>query len=631
MAGYEDLTEVAAGGFGVVYRARQDDLDRTVAIKVLGAGLDSRALARFDRERRTMGRLSGHPHIVTIHEASIAVGGRPYIVMEYLAAGSLADRLEREGPLGWNEAADMGIKLAGALDAAHRAGILHRDIKPENVLVSDFGEPKLGDFGIAQARDLTRTHSGSVTASVAHAAPEVLAGEEFREASDMYSLGSTLHALVAGAPAFVRASDESVLPIFARVVTEPVPDLRPRGVPDAFCRVLERAMAKDPVLRPTAAELADQLRAAIAVPYSRATRDPSVTVSVDTPAPRPSPGTLPPPRSREPHAAAPPAATQPPTRRRIVLAAGVAAALVLAGVVGVIVFRNDGSTGDDLVGADRTVTSVDAGGQPFDVAVTTGAAWVTTDRDSVKRIDPATNRVTATIEVGTRPRGVAADAEAVWVANAGSGTVSRISSRTNRGTATIEVGGEPFAVAASSDAVWVTDIEGNTVSRIDPSDNGITATIELETRPSDVAAAEDGVWVTHTRGDTVSRIDPFTDAVSATIAVGSRPDGVAVADGAVWVANLGDDTISRIDPATDTVTATIEVRDAPRDVAAGSGVVWVTSSEGDIVTRIDPATDTVTGTVEVGRNAVPFRLAAGDDAVWVTNLGNLTVSRIDPR
>ncbi|MGI8758266.1 MAG: serine/threonine-protein kinase, partial [Acidimicrobiales bacterium] len=252
--GYTDAVEIGRGGFGVVYRAQQPDFNRTVAIKLLlGGHLDEQSRQRFDRERRIMGTLSDHPNIVTVFGWGFTPGSQPYIAMAYMARGSLADRLDRKGPLGWQEAAQVGVKLANALEAAHRAKVMHRDLKPENVLVSAYGEPTLADFGIARVEGGMETVGGMVTASVAHAAPEVLSGQQATVASDIYGLGSTILTLMLGRPAFQREGDESILPMMARIGADPVPDLRPQGVPDAICRVLERAMAKAQEQRPASA------------------------------------------------------------------------------------------------------------------------------------------------------------------------------------------------------------------------------------------------------------------------------------------------------------------------------------------------------------------------------------------
>ncbi|HXL61556.1 MAG TPA: serine/threonine-protein kinase, partial [Mycobacterium sp.] len=188
-AGFDDVDEVGRGGFGVVYRSTQPSLDRTVAIKVLTSDLDPDNLDRFLREQRAMGRLSGHPHIVTILQVGTTSSGRPFIVMPYYAKDSLEALIRRHGPLEWSEAVSIGVKLAGALEAAHLVGTLHRDVKPGNILLTDYGEPQLTDFGIARIAGGFQTSTGVITGSPAFTAPEVLEGEAPSARSDVYSLG----------------------------------------------------------------------------------------------------------------------------------------------------------------------------------------------------------------------------------------------------------------------------------------------------------------------------------------------------------------------------------------------------------------------------------------------------------
>ncbi|WP_297626625.1 serine/threonine-protein kinase [Nocardia sp.] len=245
-AGFDSAVEIGQGGFGVVYRCQQPELDRTVAVKVLTADLDRENLERFLREQRAMGKLSGHPNIISILFSGVISAGRPYIVMPYHPRKSLQDMIEREGPLPWRDAVRIGVKLAGALEAAHRAGVLHRDVKPGNILVSEYGEPELTDFGIAHVSGGFVTTSGVITGSPAFTAPEVLRGRPPTAASDIYSLGSTLFCLITGHAAFERRTGEKVVSQFLRITSEPVPDLRVHDIPDDLSRTIEGAMSEHP-------------------------------------------------------------------------------------------------------------------------------------------------------------------------------------------------------------------------------------------------------------------------------------------------------------------------------------------------------------------------------------------------
>ncbi|RZL78921.1 MAG: hypothetical protein EOP32_20705 [Rhodococcus sp. (in: high G+C Gram-positive bacteria)] len=261
-AGFEDACEVGRGGFGVVYRCRQPSLHRTVAIKVLFTdNADDDQGARFLREQQAMGTLSGHPNIVDVLQTGVTSHGRPYIVMPFHAGASLDARLREHGPLSVSDVLTIGVKLAGALHLAHRAGIVHRDVKPANILVTAYGEPQLTDFGIARVTGGFETTTGSVAGSPSFTAPEVLKGEPPTVTSDVYSLAVTLYCLITGHSPFERKPGERIVAQFLRITGEPIPDLRPTGVPDTVCTVLEQAMSREPAGRPaTVAEFAERLR-----------------------------------------------------------------------------------------------------------------------------------------------------------------------------------------------------------------------------------------------------------------------------------------------------------------------------------------------------------------------------------
>lgn len=253
-----------SGGFAIVYRAFQPRFDRLVAVKVLRGPVDQAAQSAFERECVAIGRLSGRPNILTVYDSGITPSGKPYLIMAYLARGSLKTRL-KAGPLEWSVGVDIGVKLARALERAHAVHVLHRDVKPDNVLMSDEGEPQLADFGIARLFDASRPSQSLRAFTPLYAAPEVVLGRPLAPAVDVYSLAATMFTLIAGRPAFESEEDASGVAVLFSVVNDPVPDLlRPLGVPEAVCRAIERGMEKDPADRPaSAAEFAADLKAAL--------------------------------------------------------------------------------------------------------------------------------------------------------------------------------------------------------------------------------------------------------------------------------------------------------------------------------------------------------------------------------
>ncbi|WP_405159453.1 protein kinase [Nocardia sp. NBC_01499] len=251
--GLSEAKEIGRGGFGVVYRCIQRALERVVAVKVLSSEIELESRERFLREEQAMGRLSGHPNIVDILQVDVTLSGLPFIVMPYCTRGSLEQVIRDQGPLTWADSLRAGVKLAGAIESAHRAQILHRDVKPANVLLSGYGEPQLTDFGIARIPGGFQTSSSLITGSPAFTAPEVLKGDDPTVRSDVYGLGATLFALLTGHAAFERQAGEKVVAQFLRITTQPVPDLREHDIPPDVAEVIQQAMSIDPDERPSSA------------------------------------------------------------------------------------------------------------------------------------------------------------------------------------------------------------------------------------------------------------------------------------------------------------------------------------------------------------------------------------------
>lgn len=273
---------IGRGGFADVYRAEQLSLRRSVAVKVLRAqASDPEADARFQRECHAIGAVSDHPNIVAVHHSGLNRNGRAYLIMEYLSGGSLAQLLDLHGARPIREVVDTTAKIARALAVAHRAGILHRDIKPGNIMISSYGEPALGDFGIARIEGGHQTATGQVTASIVHAAPEVLEGHPPTPAADIYSLGSTLFELAIGWAPYQGAPGESVWPVMKRILSEPMPTPESVGLSPALGQIFRRATARNPADRyQNADEMADDLLALADDPGALAMLPPDPTIPV---------------------------------------------------------------------------------------------------------------------------------------------------------------------------------------------------------------------------------------------------------------------------------------------------------------------------------------------------------------
>jgi serine/threonine protein kinase len=251
--GYEFLEPLGSGGFADVHLYEQALPRRTVAVKVLRGDLDERVVAAFLDEANVMAQLSAHPSIVTVHSAGVLPDeGRPYIVLEHCPRGSLGARFRAERfPVA--EALAIGIQLAGAVETAHRAGVLHRDIKPENVLITSLGRPALTDFGVA-ARLGAAAAGGASGMSVPWSAPEAIDGSWSGPATDVYSLGATVYSLLAGRSPF-EAPDgpNDVLDYARRILHDDLPPTGRGDVPESLEAVLATAMARSPQARYTSA------------------------------------------------------------------------------------------------------------------------------------------------------------------------------------------------------------------------------------------------------------------------------------------------------------------------------------------------------------------------------------------
>jgi eukaryotic-like serine/threonine-protein kinase len=344
-------SRLGAGATAAVWRARDLDLGRVVAVKaLLGDDVDPALAGRFEREGQLLGRLS-HPNVVPVH-CTGNEGGRPYLVMDLVDGLSLRDVLA-DGPLPVEDAVRLAADVADGLAAAHRAGGVHRDVKPANVICGADGVPRLVDFGIARADDLTvMTQANVVLGTAAYLSPEQARGEAVGPPSDVYSLGCLLHELLAGEPPF--RGDGPLAVAYKHVHEEPPP--LPADVPAAVAGVVARCLAKDPAARyPDGAALAADLRrgahdgdatvavAAVPVPPNRTMVMPAVTPTGERIDPSPL--------------------AAPAERRRWPLVAGIAAAALVLSLLAGAAFGDSGGTppadaSEDAPATTTTTTTI---------------------------------------------------------------------------------------------------------------------------------------------------------------------------------------------------------------------------------------------------------------------------------
>jgi len=273
---YRIVEKLGEGGMGVVYKAEDTTLGRTVALKFLPPELtrDAAAKERFIQEARAASALD-HPNICNIHEVGETEDGQTFIAMACYEGETLKGTIER-GPLKLDEATDIAAQVAQGLAKAHGQGIVHRDIKPANIIVTKDGLVKIVDFGLAKLAGTKLTKTGSTLGTAQYMSPEQARGTAVDARSDIFSLGAVLYEMLTGKHAFPGEYEQSTIYAIMNEEPEPVTALR-SGVPMEIERIVGKCMAKNPDERYQHADeiIADlrHMKTATAVSSSRGARE----------------------------------------------------------------------------------------------------------------------------------------------------------------------------------------------------------------------------------------------------------------------------------------------------------------------------------------------------------------------
>ncbi len=394
-AGYRIEALVGRGGMGVVYRATDLSLERPVALKLITPELarDARFRARFLREPRLAAALD-HPNVVPIYEAGEREG-QLYLAMRYVSGSDLRTTLEREGSLTPQRALPILEQIAGALDAAHRRGLVHRDVKPANMLLDEDGHAYLTDFGVTKQVGGSSTDTGTAVGTLDYLAPEQIRGDAVDGRTDCYALGCVLYECLAGKPPFRRETEGRTLWAHMQEEPPPLPSL------PAFDPVMGKALAKDP----------DE-RYGTCIELIQAAREPTQGASTVLPRERRLPSLLP----RSP--VGPPGwLARRSTTLAIVLLVGGAA--LAAGLI-------------LIVGGESSPTELRI------------------PANSVARIDAGANRISGATQVGSGPTLIDAGATGVWVTNFDDRTLSRLDPASGEELRTISTEGAATGVAVGA-------------------------------------------------------------------------------------------------------------------------------------------------------------------------------------
>ncbi|WP_354697798.1 serine-threonine kinase [Paraconexibacter sp. AEG42_29] len=662
-AGHRIDAVAGRGGMGVVYRATQLDLDRTVALKLIAPALAGDPLfrERFIRETRVAAGID-HPNVIPVFYAG-ENESRLYLAMRYVSGEDLRTLVRREGPLDPARAVRILAQVASALDAAHASGIVHRDVKPANVLLGGGEHAYLTDFGLTKRVHSVSgvTQAGGWVGTLGFVSPEQIRGEAVDARTDVYALGCVLFHALTQTPPHQRDSDEGTL--WAHLHDPPA--ALPDSVPAALGAVVARALAKDPADRyPSAGDLGRAMQAAVGQAPAPVT--PERTVATGAAAPH---GGEPPVDELTMASPAPAAGSQPSVapgesatvaqtprgerqthRTRPQTAFLLVAALSVLAVVGVTALLL--LSGDDPVRPDATTTArrlpvepargfepakltatIPVEGNPNDVVATARTVWVASATSSrLVRVDARTLKEKGSIDVGVGVGSLAAGYGTLWIAKQKTGSLLRrdIDTGATTGSPVQLPKGLPVAVATGQGGVWVALRRPNEILRFDPKTGIRDRRIVVPKGIQDMTIGYGSVWVTLRRDDAVLKIDPDSGKAMR-IPVGGLPKGLAAGDNYIWVCNSADGTVSRIAARSGRVRGTFPVGITPTGVDVGGGSVWVSNRGGGTVSRLSSAKGPqLLETIKGFSN--PFAVSARGGDIWITDIaaGNAGHLRVAP-
>ena len=483
------------GGMGIVYRATQLALDRTVALKLIAPELadDPAFRERFVAESKAAASIE-HPNVFPIYYAEER-DGILYIAMRFVDGDDLRKRLRSHGALSPRRAARIVDQVASALDAAHERGLVHRDVKPANVLIpaSHPHRPRdhayLTDFGLtkAVAASSAASRTKGWVGTLGYVAPEQIRGERVDARADVYALACVLFHALAGRPPYGRDSDEV-----------------------------------------SVGERPNDVAVASGTAWVSSSRSPTV-VRIDT-------------------------ATGRVRRPSLRAGRGVKALAAGYGSLWVLNFERGTISRYSLRTRRLRSRSSVPSGRPAGVAIGSRAVWVSTIRsgaaagelDAVLRLDPDSGRIVRRVPVAAGVGGLDVGLGAVWLVNRLSQSVTRLDVRTGALTS-VAVGPDARGISVGEDAVWVGSFADDAVTRIDPRTLRRT-TVATGSGPTSIDAADGAVWVVNNTDSTLTRIDPETRRrVGEPVPVALNPFAIAVARGSLWVTSLGEDKAERVD------------------------------------------------------------------------------------